>query len=85
MKRLALIVVFAAFVMPLGGCLTTGTLSPPQLRPICSALVGPIHYNTFNKASRRYAADLLAMDIHQRNAIGQRLGCPQYRNAFGAL
>jgi hypothetical protein len=48
-------------------------------------LVGPIHYNTFNKLSRRYAADLLAMDIHQRNAIGQRLGCPQYRNAFGAL
>lgn len=85
MKCLARMLVFAALGPLLGGCLTTGTLSPTQLRPICSALVGPIHYNTFNKLSRRYAADLLAMDIHQRNAIGQRLGCPQYRNAFGAL
>ena len=61
----------------LTGCVTDG-LSPTQLRPICAALVGPIKYNTFNKLSRRYAADLLAMDIHQRNDIGRQLGCPQY-------
>ena len=62
----------------LSGCVTDG-LSPTQLRPICAALVGPIKYNTFNKASQRYAAALLAMDLHQRNAIGQQLGCPEYR------
>ncbi len=61
----------------LAGCVTDG-LSPTQLRPICAALVGPIKYNTFNKQSQRYAAQLLAMDLHQRNDIGRQLGCPQY-------
>jgi hypothetical protein len=69
----------------LSGCVTDG-LSPTQLRPICAALVGPIKYNTFDAKSRRYAADLLAMDIHQRNDIGRQLGCPQYRvNVLGVL
>lgn len=69
----------------LAGCVTDG-LSPTQMRPICAALIGPIKYNTFNAKSRRYAADLLAMDIHQRNAVGQQLGCPQYHlNALGIL
>jgi hypothetical protein len=69
----------------LAGCVTDG-LSPTQLRPICAALVGPIKYNTFDAKSRRYAADLLAMDIHQRNAVGQQLGCPQYKlNRLGIL
>ena len=77
----------ALLILPLllSGCVTDG-LSPTQLRPICAALVGPIKYNTFNKASRRYAADLLAMDIHQRNDIGRQLGCPQYHiNVLGVL
>lgn len=78
------IIVLLSMVL-LTGCVTDG-LGPRQLKPICAALVGPIKYNTFNKASRRYAADLLAMDIHQRNSIGQQLGCPQYRvNAVGNL
>lgn len=69
----------------LTGCVTDG-LSPTQLKPICAALVGPIKYNTFNKASQRYAAALLAMDLHQRNAIGQQLGCPQYHvSLLGAV
>lgn len=78
-----IIPVLAAFLLT--GCVTDG-LSPTQLRPICAALVGPIKYNTFNKESRRYAADLLAMDLHQRNAVGQQLGCPQYKlNRLGIL
>ena len=78
-----MVIILAAIA--LSGCVTDG-LSPTQLRPICAALVGPIKYNTFNKASRRYAADLLAMDIHQRNDIGRQLGCPQYHiNVLGVL
>lgn len=69
----------------LSGCVTDG-LSPTQLKPICAALVGPIKYNTFNKASQRYAAALLAMDLHQRNDIGRQLGCPQYHvSLLGAV
>jgi hypothetical protein len=78
---------YAIILIPilLAGCVTDG-LSPTQLRPICAALVGPIKYNTFDAKSRRYAADLLAMDIHQRNDIGRQLGCPQYHvNALGVL
>lgn len=77
MTRKTSLAAFLALTL-LSGCVTDG-LGPRQLKPICAALVGPIKYNTFNKASRRYAADLLAMDIHQRNSIGQQLGCPQYR------
>lgn len=46
---------------------------------VCKALVGPIKYNSANKESQRYAAKLLALDLAKRNAIGQELGCPQYR------
>jgi hypothetical protein len=78
---------YAIVALPLllAGCVTDG-LSPTQLKPICAALIGPIKYNTFNKESKRYAAQLLAMDIHQRNAVGQQLGCPQYKvHLLGAV
>ncbi len=58
------------------GC--TPNLSPAGLYAVCSALVGPIRYNRFNKASGRYAGPILGLDLKQRNQIGQRLGCPQY-------
>ena len=55
------------------------SLSPATLDSICAALVGPIRYNTFTKTSGRYAGPILGIDLKQRNQIGQRLGCPQYR------
>lgn len=63
--------------MLLAGC---DPLSPATLDSICSALVGPIRYNTYKPTSGRYAGPILGMDLKQRNQIGQRLGCPQYRS-----
>ena len=54
-------------------------LPPSAIAPICEALVGPIKYNSTDKMSQRYAAALLAMDLKQRNQIGRKLGCPQYK------
>lgn len=66
--------------LALTGCATTGGLSPTQTTPVCNALIGPLKYNTYNKDSRRHAGPDLAVDLHQRNSVGQQLGCPQYRN-----
>jgi hypothetical protein len=63
----------------LAGCATTNGLSPTQVKPVCTALIGPLRYNTFNKDSRRHAGPDLAVDLHQRNSVGQQLGCPQYK------
>ena len=63
----------------LGGCVTDGLMPISTMTPICSALVGPLKYNTFKKLSLRYAGRVLAGDLHQRNEIGQRLGCPNFR------
>ena len=54
-------------------------LPPSAIAPVCSALVGPIKYNSTNKMSKRFAAALLAMDLKQRNQVGVNLGCPQYK------
>jgi hypothetical protein len=66
-------------VLLLSGCQTTQLPSPSDTSAICSALIGPIKYNSGNKASRRFAADLLALDLKQRNQVGQALHCPAYR------
>lgn len=72
----------------IGACLLSLTLlagcgiediPPSAIPPICDALVGPIKYNTRNKMSERYAAYLLSLDLHQRNEIGRKLGCPQFK------
>lgn len=61
----------------LGGCqTTTGTAS---LRSVCSALIGPIQYNSANEKSRRHAGVDLALDLKARNQVGTELRCPQYR------
>jgi hypothetical protein len=52
---------------------------PSMIAPICRALIGPIPYNTTNIMSQRYAAYLLSLDIHQRNEVGRKLGCPKYK------
>lgn len=64
----------------LGGC-DPQDLSPATLQSICAAVVGPIRYNTYNPKSGRFSGPVLALDLKQRNQIGQRLGCPLYKNA----
>lgn len=78
--RTAVILLLSTLLMGAAGpagC--TPNLSPAGLHAVCTALVGPIRYNTYNKASGRYAGPILGLDLKQRNQIGQRLGCPQYR------
>jgi hypothetical protein len=54
-------------------------LPSSAIPPVCRALVGPIKYNSTDATSQRYAAYLLSLDLHQRNEIGRRLGCPQFK------
>lgn len=76
MKRLLILPALLA----LAGCVTTGNeLRPTDKSAVCRALVDPIKYNSRNPKSRRYAGDLLALDLKQRNQIGQNLRCPQFR------
>lgn len=63
----------------LAGCDPQTALGPSGFQSICTALIGPIKYNTYNKNSGRYAGRILGMDLKQRNQVGQKLGCPQYR------
>lgn len=70
--------ILIAAVLALGGCAHTGVVSP-SMSPTCTALIGPLKYNTYVKTSRRYAGRDLAADIHQRNQVGQFLGCPAFR------
>ena len=83
MKKLyslrALSITACALILGVGlSACDPGDLPPASIAPICAALVGPIPYNTKNKMSQRYAAYLLALDLHQRNEIGRKLGCPKY-------
>lgn len=78
MRKLSIAPVLLVLALALGGC-NPDDLSPAGLRAICTALIGPIKYNTYVKSSGRYAGPILGMDLKQRNQIGQRLGCPQYR------
>lgn len=71
------IVIFAA-LLGLTGC-GPEDLPPSAIPPVCRALVGPIKYNSTDPMSQRYAAYLLSLDLHQRNEIGRRLGCPQFK------
>jgi hypothetical protein len=73
--RIATLCMCAVF---LGGC-DPGDLTPAQTTAICHALIGPIHFNTYNKKSGRYSGHVLALDLHQRNLVGQYLRCPAYR------
>jgi hypothetical protein len=74
MKKLFILLL----ALPLGGCFET-LQQPITLNPICEAIIGPIQYNSTNKASSRYAAPNLVSDLKERNDVGVRLNCPQYR------
>jgi len=66
--------------LALAGCQhTDANLRPSDTSAICQALIGPIKYNSQKKDSSRYAAAVLALDLKQRNQVGQALRCPQYR------
>lgn len=75
MKKL--IVILSLGVM-LAGC-DPRDLPPASVADICVALLGPVKYNSANPKSRRFAADLLALDLKERNQVGQQLNCPQYK------
>jgi len=75
MKKFLLIPV-AALALTLGAC-QTPDLTHADLPAICKALIGPIRYNTYNKASKRYAAILLGLDLAQRNEVWRRLRCKE--------
>src|SRR5665213_595092 len=77
-KETGLIVVGLLAALTLGGC-DPSDLSPATRQSLCAALVGPIRYNTYHPKSGRYSGPVLALDLKQRNQIGQRLGCPLYR------
>jgi hypothetical protein len=66
------------FVSLAAAC-TPQDLTPAQTRSICHAMVGPIRYNTYDKTSQRYAAQLLALDLKQRNQIYVALKCLRRR------
>lgn len=69
--------VLGSFLL-LSGC-DVADIPPSAIPPICRALVGPIKYNSTNIMSQRYAAYLLTLDLHARNEIGRKLGCPQFK------
>lgn len=77
-KFYKLLVVLAALAPALGGCIEK-SLPPSTVAPICKALIGPIKYNSTVPGSKRFAAALLAMDLKERNQVGQNLGCPLYK------
>lgn len=76
---------FLTATMIFGGCIVLSACaggpkpSLNQIKPVCTALIGPIKYNTYKKTSRRYAGPDLAPDLKARNQVGQGLGCPAYR------
>lgn len=63
-----------AAALLLAGCQTDG-VGPTTRAPICDALGKPLRYNTYKITSGRYAGKELALDLHQRNLVGQNLGC----------
>jgi hypothetical protein len=77
-KRLLSLITVIGLLFLCTACATLG-VSPTSLDPTCTALVGPIKYNTFVKTSQRYAGPALAPDLKARNQVGQYLGCPLYK------
>jgi hypothetical protein len=72
------LILLLILILVLAGC-AGGPKPETRLAPACSALIGPIHYNSYVPKSRRYAGPDLAPDLKRRNQVGTYLGCPQYR------
>jgi hypothetical protein len=65
--------------MAISGCARGPKPSLGQITPVCTALIGPIKYNSTNPKSARHAGSALAPDLKQRNQVGRSLGCAAYR------
>lgn len=74
------LLIFAMIILLafLGGCMEA-TKRAAGIEPVCSALIGPIKYNSTNGKSRRHAGPDLAVDLHKRNQVGTNLRCPTFR------
>lgn len=70
-------ITLALLAVILGGCAAPGATE--SLKPVCAALVGPIHYTSHNPKSLRYAGPALAPDLAKRNRVGVNLHCPAYK------
>lgn len=67
-------------ILTLAGCADLkDKLATTSTTPVCSALIGPIKYNSQKPNSKRFAGPALAPDLKQRNQVGEKLHCPQYR------
>jgi hypothetical protein len=78
--RIITIVEVVAFAGVLCACSTLNDkLATTSTTPVCSALIGPIKYNSQKPNSKRFAGPALAPDLKQRNQVGEKLHCPQYR------
>lgn len=74
-----MLVIGLGSILLLSGCARDmSKLQTTSTTPVCTALIGPIKYNTQKPASLRFAGPKLAPDLKQRNQVGQSLGCKQY-------
>lgn len=64
--------------LTLTGCFEA-TKRAGGIGPACTALIGPIRYNSTTAKSRRHAGPDLAVDLNRRNQVGRNLRCPAYR------
>ena len=78
MRKVSLFATLCVCAVLLAAC-DPSQLTPAQTKDICRAILGPIFYNTYNPKSGRYAGHILALDLKQRNQVGQYLRCPAYR------
>lgn len=62
-------------LLSVSGCAGGPKPSLDQITPICTAMIGPIHYNSTVPKSKRFAGAQLAPDLKQRNQVGRYLGC----------
>lgn len=76
---LPVIIALLMFILMLAGCASTPDLRPTSTAPVCTALIGPIKYNSTNPKSPRHAGPKLAPDLKARNQVGENLNCPAYR------
>lgn len=77
-----LAIVPIALLVALGGCShePPGSSGIQSLKPVCTALIGPIRYNSADPNSQRHAGPDLAPDLEKRNRVGSRLNCPEYKH-----
>lgn len=79
LKQSSLLSLIIASSILLAACGTTNGTGIGKIKPVCDALIGPIHYDSRDPRNARYAGRALAPDLAARNKVGAGLGCPAYR------